>query len=301
MRRCEWKKDSQTEIKLLKPLKRFASFYSGQTIKCTCNTNTLSLIRIPPIFRYHSITINSPSASYNPFLFTPPPVSFPLHLFTSPPLPPSSSSSLHTSDIPSTTLPLLLFFSLLPSISFPAFLTPTCCHLKPSLCLFVLFSNRWDGGAGGPVADWDLPQWEEWGNVQPAWRGQHGRCLLHAGHSNGPLHPHLHLWTSFLLETEILLHWRLLREAGFALHYQQGEQRKTFSSTRNLCRNFTCILMAGTWSVFAYWIGSVFCSVQQLMHSMDMDNESRLFNINNRTRDGNSLWCYWHLTSKADL
>lgn len=74
------------------------------------------------------------------------------------------------------------------------------------------------------MADWDLPQREERGHVQPAGCGQHGRRLLHAGHRNGPFHPHIHLGAPLLLEAEILFHWRLLGEAGAALHHQQGEE-----------------------------------------------------------------------------
>ncbi|KAF3852385.1 hypothetical protein F7725_005740 [Dissostichus mawsoni] len=52
-----------------------------------------------------------------------------------------------------------------------------------------------------------LVRWRSWrrmrerGDVQPAGCRQHGGCLLHAGHSHGPLHPH------FI--SEHLFYWRL--------------------------------------------------------------------------------------------
>lgn len=84
---------------------------------------------------------------------------------------------------------------------------------------------RWNGRARGPVADRNLPQWEERGNVQSAGCGQHGWGLLHAGHSHGTLPYHLCLWASLLLEAQILLHWGLQWQAGSSFQHQSGKSQ----------------------------------------------------------------------------
>lgn len=73
------------------------------------------------------------------------------------------------------------------------------------------------------MADRDLPPREERGDVQPAGRGQHGRCLLHAGCCHGSVAHHFHLRTLVLLAAALLLHGRLLWAARLRLHHQQGE------------------------------------------------------------------------------
>lgn len=82
---------------------------------------------------------------------------------------------------------------------------------------------RWDGGAGGSVAHWNLPQREERGDEQSAGRGQHGGGVLHAGGSHGSVINHLHLWTFVLLAAAFLLHGRVLWKARGHLLYQQSE------------------------------------------------------------------------------
>lgn len=89
-------------------------------------------------------------------------------------------------------------------------------------CVSSSFS-RWNGGVRSPVADRNLPQWEEWGNVQSARCRQHGWCLLHAGHSHGSLPHHLCLRASVLLETQILFHRGLLRHTRSSFLHQSGE------------------------------------------------------------------------------
>lgn len=84
--------------------------------------------------------------------------------------------------------------------------------------------SRWDGGAGVPLADRDLPPWEEWGDVQPAGCGQHGWRFLHARCCHGSFTHYLHLWTLVLLAAALLLHGRLLRPARLRLLNQQGEK-----------------------------------------------------------------------------
>lgn len=85
------------------------------------------------------------------------------------------------------------------------------------------YLHRWDGGVGGSVADWDLPQWEERGDEQPAGCGQHGWSVLHAGNRNGSQPHYLCLGAPVLLETQILLYWRLHRHTRPALLHQQGK------------------------------------------------------------------------------
>ena len=90
-----------------------------------------------------------------------------------------------------------------------------------SLC--VLF--RWNGGTRSPVADRNLPQREEWGDVQSAGYRQHGWSLLHAGHCHGALPHHLRLWASLLLEAQILLHRGLHGQTGSSLLHQSGKDQ----------------------------------------------------------------------------
>lgn len=135
----------QTEIKPLKPLKRLAS-HPGLFIQGEHSHATHKHIPaiIPPIFPYHSITINSSPSSYNPFslhLLSP----FHYDLFTTSPLshPPFSPSTLlmlrpslhHLSRIPSTAHPLPFFFGLLPFTAFPPASPCTRCCLQFSLFL----------------------------------------------------------------------------------------------------------------------------------------------------------------------
>lgn len=146
------------------------------------------------------------------------------------------------------------------SVSVPSFLLPfSCWHLKTPF-LFLYFSNRWDGGAGGAVANWDLPQRKERGHVQPAGRGQHGGGLLYVSYSHGPLHPHLHLRAPFLLEAEILLHRGLLWKTWNAIHDQQGEEIETHLMTHFLCRRPFSGIQTCVWQP---WVGpDLVCRVQ---------------------------------------
>lgn len=86
---------------------------------------------------------------------------------------------------------------------------------------FVLF--RWNGRTRSSVADRNLPQWEEWGDVQSAGCRQHGWGLLHASYGYGALPYHLCLWTPLLLEAEILLHRGLHWQARPTFLHQSGE------------------------------------------------------------------------------
>lgn len=100
------------------------------------------------------------------------------------------------------------------------------------------------------MADRDLPPREERGNVQPAGRRQHGRCLLHARCRHGSVAHHLHLRTLVLLAAALLLHGRLLRPARLRLQHQQGETgikvcaetRYPKSCQRELTNVYICIL-----------------------------------------------------------
>lgn len=142
---------SQTEIKLLKPLKCFAS-HSAFLFRANTRIRmqwTHTPIIIPPIFSYHSITINSSPSSYNPFFSLHLLSLFHYNIFTTSPLSSSPLCSIfprndmafyprHLSDSLYRPSPQLLLFSSLPS-PFPLFLTSTCCHPKPST---LPFSNR---------------------------------------------------------------------------------------------------------------------------------------------------------------
>lgn len=129
MRWCEWKKENQSDRNQTAETTKALRFTHGHFIqgKHPCAqahtfSDTLSLIIIPPIFPYHSITINSSPSSYNLFfslrLLSP----FHYDLFTTSPLapPPFSPShlvmiclfSLRIPVLPSATHHLVHFFSL---------------------------------------------------------------------------------------------------------------------------------------------------------------------------------------------
>lgn len=102
-----------------------------------------------------------------------------------------------------------------------------------SLCVLLLF--RWNGGTRSPVADRNLPQWEERGYVQSAGCGQHGWSLLHAGHGHGALPHHLCLWASLLLEAQILLHWGLHWQARSPFLHQSGKEQFVYKRCTFAC------------------------------------------------------------------
>lgn len=127
MRWCEWKKENQSDRNQTAETTKALRFTHGHFIhgkhpraQAHAFSDTLSLIIIPPIFPYHSITINSSPSSYNLFFSTPPPVSFPLR------------SIYHFTSRPSSLLPISPHMPLFPP---HPFLAP--CH--PSPCsLFIL-------------------------------------------------------------------------------------------------------------------------------------------------------------------
>ena len=145
MRWCECKKENEpdrNQIAETTKAPRFTPvlFIQGKRPRAHATHRNTQSDKIPPIFAYHSITINSLSFFLQTPFLTPPPVSFPLpsiYHFTS-----LTSSLFHSIFLRNDThffprhLSVSLYHSSIPSFSQPLyfsflfFLAPTCCILK---------------------------------------------------------------------------------------------------------------------------------------------------------------------------